>query len=63
MNRRVFLSAMAGGLFAALPAAPCAGEAQQSTEPRLCLLTFDPGKLQTQSHTRSANRSSNPKAT
>jgi putative ABC transport system substrate-binding protein len=50
MNRRAFLGTVAGSLFAALLAAPCAGEAQQSKEiPRLCFLTFDPGTLQTRS--------------
>ena len=50
MDRRAFLGSVAGSLFAALLAAPCAGEAQQSKEiPRLCFLTFDPGTLQTRS--------------
>ena len=50
MNRRAFLGTVAGSLFAALLAAPCAGEAQQSKDiPRLCFLTFDPGTLQTRS--------------
>ena len=50
INRRAFISGIAGGLLAAPLAAPRAGEAQQSKEiPRLCFLTFDPGTLQTRS--------------
>ena len=50
MDRRAFLGTMASGLLAAPLAVPSAGEAQQCKDlPRLCLLTFDPGTLQTRS--------------
>src|SRR5229473_4252385 len=43
MDRRMFLGAMAGGLFVA----PLAAEAQPAGKiPRLCFLTFDPGTPQ-----------------
>ena len=42
MDRRAFISTLAGGLLAA----PLAAEAQPGKVPRLCLLTFDPGTPQ-----------------